>query len=96
MSRYNPAGLAATSAWGVFVSIGLSLVGKSKNINNVVARSFYYLCGPLCGIRFTVEGEQYLEEAQYKPAVLLGNHQTMVDILCTFPHLDYYRTVLGS
>lgn len=74
-------GLAANSAWGVVVSIALSLVGKSMNINWVVARSFRLSTAPLCGIRFNVEGEEHLAEA--RPAVLVGNHQTMLDILCT-------------
>lgn len=75
-------GLAANSAWGVIVSIALSLVGKSMNINWVVARSFRLSTAPLCGVTFKVEGKEHLEEA--RPAVLVGNHQTMIDILCTF------------
>ena len=73
-------GLAANSAWGVIVSIALSLVGKSMNINWVVARSFRLSTAPLCGVTFKVEGKEHLEEA--RPAVLVGNHQTMIDILC--------------
>jgi lysophosphatidate acyltransferase len=75
-------GLAANSAWGVIVSIALSVVGKSMNINWVVARSFRMSTAPLCGIRFKVEGQEHLEAA--RPAVLVGNHQTMLDILCSF------------
>ncbi|GAA5925130.1 1-acylglycerol-3-phosphate O-acyltransferase SLC1 [Sporobolomyces koalae] len=72
-------GLAANSAWGVVVSIALSLVGKSMNINWVVARSFRLSTAPLCGITFKVEGQHHLDEN--RPAVLVGNHQTMLDIL---------------
>lgn len=73
-------GLAANSAWGVVVSIALSLVGKSMNINWVVARSFRMSVAPFCGVTFKVEGQEHLEAN--RPAVLLGNHQTMLDILC--------------
>jgi 1-acyl-sn-glycerol-3-phosphate acyltransferase len=60
----------------------MSLVGRSKDINYVVARTFHALVAPLVGWRFTVEGQEHLDNN--KPAVVLGNHQTMIDILCTF------------
>ncbi|KAL9934139.1 hypothetical protein V8E36_007221 [Tilletia maclaganii] len=73
-------GLGACSVWGVIVSVLLSLVpGQRLNINKVVARSFYYLTGSLTGIRFAVEGEENFEKA--RPAVLVGNHQSSIDIL---------------
>lgn len=53
--------------------------GQKLNINYVVARTFYYLCGTLTGIRFQVTGEENFAKAQ--PAVLVGNHQTSIDIL---------------
>lgn len=37
---------------------------------------------PLVGMKFTVEGEEHLNT---KPAVVIGNHQTMLDILCPSP-----------
>lgn len=83
LTRFVQQGLGTCSAWGVLVSLALSLVGQSKNINYVVARSFHGLVAPLVGMRFTVEGEEYLSET--KPAVVIGNHQTMIDILCTLP-----------
>lgn len=60
------------------VSIALSLVGQRSNVNYVVARSFYAMVSPFLGMTFTVEGKEHLEE---RPAVVIGNHQTMVDIL---------------
>ncbi|KAJ9477277.1 1-acyl-sn-glycerol-3-phosphate acyltransferase [Pseudozyma hubeiensis] len=74
------AGLATCSVWGIFVSIFLSLVpGQRLNINKVVARSFWRLTAPLVGIRFIVEGEEHFASAT--PAVVVGNHQTAMDIL---------------
>ncbi|KAM0791211.1 hypothetical protein ACM66B_005692 [Microbotryomycetes sp. NB124-2] len=72
-------GLGTCSAWGVIVSVVFALIGQSKNINYVVARSFWLFTAPLCGVRFKVEGEEHLHKN--KPAVVVGNHQTMVDIL---------------
>lgn len=77
-------GLGSASIWGVFVSIVLSVVGQSSNINWVVARSFYLMVGPITGISFVVEGEHHLSDSNNMPAVVIGNHQTMIDILCTF------------
>lgn len=72
--------LGVCSVWGVMVSIVLSLIpGQRLKINKVVARSFYLLAGTLTGIRFEVEGEHHF--AQARPAVLVGNHQTGIDIL---------------
>lgn len=77
-------GLGTASVWGVLVSLGLSLwPGQSKNINWVVARSFHLLVAPLVGFNFHVEGEHHLVDT--RPAVVIGNHQTMIDILCTSP-----------
>ncbi|CAD6912197.1 unnamed protein product [Tilletia laevis] len=73
-------GLGACSVWGVVVSVVMSLIpGQRLNINKVIARSFYYLTGSLTGIRFVVEGEENFEKA--RPAVLVGNHQSSIDIL---------------
>ncbi|KWU41936.1 acyltransferase-domain-containing protein, partial [Rhodotorula sp. JG-1b] len=71
--------LGANSFWGVCVSIAMSLVGRGKDINYVVARSFETSTAPLVGVTLRVEGRHHLEEN--RPAVLVGNHQTMIDIL---------------
>ncbi|CAO1619565.1 unnamed protein product [Parajaminaea phylloscopi] len=72
--------LGVCSVWGVVVSVLMNFVpGQRLNINYIVARSFYLLAGTLTGIRFTVEGEENFKKAQ--PGVLVGNHQTGIDIL---------------
>ena len=73
-------GLGTASVWGVLVSLAMSVIpGQSKNINWVVARSFHGLVAPWVGFNFTVKGEQHLDTT---PAIVIGNHQTMIDILC--------------
>ncbi|CAE6477206.1 unnamed protein product [Rhizoctonia solani] len=70
--------LGVLSMWGVLCSVGMTLMGKRFDINYVVARSFYYVCGPLLGIEIVVEGEEYISTPS---AVYIGNHQSMLDIL---------------
>ena len=72
--------LGACSVLGVVVSPLMYLSATSRlNINWVVARSFHHLTGALIGLRFKVEGNEKFEKA--RPAVLVGNHQTGVDIM---------------
>ncbi|KAG9019548.1 1-acylglycerol-3-phosphate O-acyltransferase [Tulasnella sp. 427] len=53
-------------------------MGKRYDIQWLVARSFYELGSRLLGITMTVEGWEYLET---RPAIYIGNHQSMIDIL---------------
>ncbi len=70
--------LGVCSLWGVICSIGMGLTGHRFDVFYVVARSFYYLASRVISIRLVVEGEEYLET---RPSVLVGNHQSMLDIL---------------
>ena len=70
--------IGVCSLWGVICSIGMGLSGRRFDVFYVVARSFYYLASRMVGIRLIVEGEEYLET---RPSVLVGNHQSMLDIL---------------
>lgn len=56
----------------------MSLVGRRFDINWVVARTFYLIGGKASGIDIVVEGEEYLDTC---PAIFVGNHQSMLDIL---------------
>lgn len=72
--------LGICSVWGVLISLPMSLSTKSRlNINWLVARSFHLIAGNLTGLKFKVEGAEHFEKA--RPAVLVGNHQTGIDIL---------------
>ncbi|WWC57935.1 uncharacterized protein I303_100470 [Kwoniella dejecticola CBS 10117] len=79
--------LGALSVWGVIVSILATISGQRLNINYLVARSFYLTCSPAVGISFEVEGEEHLKGlltargGREQSAVLVGNHQSFLDIL---------------
>lgn len=87
-------GMGVCSLWGVIASIFMSLIpGQRLNINKVVARSFYYLAGTLTGVRFEVEGEEHF---QTRPAVLVGNHQTGIDILYLGRIFPGYASIMAK
>jgi len=70
--------MGVCSIWGVFVSVVMGLFGNRFDINYIVARSFYNLASSIISIRFIVQGEEHLD---LRPAILVGNHQSMLDIL---------------
>ncbi|CEH18256.1 1-acylglycerol-3-phosphate o-acyltransferase [Ceraceosorus bombacis] len=74
-------GLGVCSVFGVICSIALTIIPGAQrlNTNYYVARSFYLYAGTLTGIRYHVEGEENFEKG--RPGVLVGNHQTGIDIL---------------
>lgn len=73
------AALVVCAFYGVIASIVLRLVGKHGLSQWTVARSFRYAMRYGTGVEFVfVEGEEYLST---RPAVIIGNHQTELDIL---------------
>jgi lysophosphatidate acyltransferase len=70
--------LAVVSTWGVFVAVGMTLIGRRHDVNYVVARSFYAIASRVLDIQVEVEGEEHLQTC---PVVMVGNHQSMLDIL---------------
>lgn len=70
--------MTAVATCAAFVAVGMSLVGRKYDVNYVVARTFYAVAGKALGISIVIEGEEYLNT---KPAVLMQNHQSMLDIL---------------
>ncbi|THH18212.1 hypothetical protein EW146_g2729, partial [Bondarzewia mesenterica] len=70
--------LGLVSAWGAVASVAMGIAGRRFNVNYVVARTFYALASRIMNIKIQVEGAEHLET---RPAVLVGNHQSMLDIL---------------
>ncbi|KAG6336488.1 hypothetical protein ID866_2602 [Astraeus odoratus] len=70
--------LVVVSTWGLVVAVGMTLIGRRTDVNYVVARTFYAIASYALDITVEVEGEEHL---QTRPAVMVGNHQSMLDIL---------------
>lgn len=76
--------LGFVATLSAFLAAGLSLANRRFDVNYVVARTFYAVAGTLVGWRVEVEGEEWLEDTKDgggRPAVLMCNHQSMIDIL---------------
>ncbi|KDN45925.1 acyltransferase [Tilletiaria anomala UBC 951] len=72
--------MGISSVVGILISVVVSLIpGQRFNIQYFVARTMYLLAGNSLGIRFHIEG--YENFAKNRPAVLVGNHQSSMDIL---------------
>jgi lysophosphatidate acyltransferase len=70
--------MAVVGACSVFAAAGMALVGEKYNVNYVVARAFYWTASKIMNIDVEVEGEEHLLT---QPAMLLSNHQSMLDVL---------------
>ncbi|KAI9506122.1 hypothetical protein BX070DRAFT_250023 [Coemansia spiralis] len=64
---------------GILASPLLWAVGQQASGNWVVGRTFYYTIRALLGISVEIEGEELLNKA--RPCVMVGNHQTMFDLI---------------
>jgi lysophosphatidate acyltransferase len=65
--------------YGVFASLFLRLLGKHRTSQWATARAFHYIIALTTGVRFEiVEGKEYLRT---RPCVLIGNHQSELDVL---------------
>jgi lysophosphatidate acyltransferase len=70
--------MTAIATWGIVVAATMSAVGHRYDVNWVIARTFYALAGSVLDIQVEVEGEEHVSTS---PAVILTNHQSMLDIL---------------
>lgn len=68
------------AALGVIVSILLSLVGKQRLAQYIVARAFHYSVRFTAGTSFEAEDPNNVLGST-RPAVFIGNHQTELDVL---------------
>ena len=62
---------------GIIASV-MAIAGRKYDVNSVVAYTFYWIVSRALNITVEVEGEEHLET---RPAVLIGNHQSVLDIL---------------
>ena len=88
------AALLVCASYGVVVSILLRLVGNHRLAQYLVARSFRYAMRLATGVQFDiVEGEQYLTT---RPCVIIGNHQSELDVLLLGAVLTPYSSVTAK
>ncbi|KAF9035042.1 acyltransferase-domain-containing protein [Hymenopellis radicata] len=71
--------LTFIATWGAAIAACMSIVGHRYDVNFVIARSFYYLASTVMNIKVEVEGTENLPSGS--PAVLMVNHQSVLDIL---------------
>jgi len=70
--------LVTVAACSIVVAAGMSAMGQRFDVNFVVARAFYAVTSRALDIEIEVEGEENLDQ---RPAVLMMNHQSMLDVL---------------
>jgi len=70
--------IVTVGSFSIVIAAGMSLIGRSTDVNNVVACIFYFLAGRALDLKVEVEGEENLNT---RPAVLMVNHQSMLDVL---------------
>lgn len=69
--------LILCALYGVFASIALRAAGYGGLSQWTVARAFKYSMRLATGVEFVIQDEHHLKT---RPAVLIGNHQTLVDV----------------
>lgn len=71
--------LLLCATYGLIASIVLRLVGEHRIAQWATARAFHYTMGLTTGVYFeVVEGKEHLDT---RPCVLIGNHQSELDVL---------------
>jgi lysophosphatidate acyltransferase len=70
--------LVSVASGCLVAAVGFTVVGKQHDVNHLVARVFYAAVTRLFNITVEVEGEEHLDS---RPAVLMANHQSMLDII---------------
>lgn len=70
--------MATVASVSIVVGVTYNILGKKHDVNHWVARLFYESASRIFNVKVEVEGEELLDT---RPAVLMGNHQSFVDIL---------------
>ncbi|EPY52353.1 1-acylglycerol-3-phosphate O-acyltransferase [Schizosaccharomyces cryophilus OY26] len=71
--------LAISAAYGVVASAIARLCGRPVLGQYLTAKAYYKLASPILDVRFRIENEEILKTV--KPAVIVTNHQSELDIL---------------
>lgn len=85
--------LGASSTLGVFYAVMLGLVGQRYNTSLWVARTFSKMMSTLIGYRVHMEG---IENLNQRPSVIVGNHQSMLDILYLGTVMPHHSVIMSK
>lgn len=87
--------LIVCASYGVFVSILLRMVRQHRIAQYLVARAFKWTMRLATGVSFEiVEGEEYLKTP--RPCVIIGNHQSELDVLLLGTIFPPYTSVTAK
>jgi lysophosphatidate acyltransferase len=70
--------IVLVSAWGAAVGIVMFVARQRFDLGHHISRTFYAIASRLFSIQVEIEGEEYFDT---RPAVLMANHQSMLDVL---------------
>ncbi|KAJ8097839.1 hypothetical protein POJ06DRAFT_260251 [Lipomyces tetrasporus] len=71
--------MCTCASYGFFASIVLSLIGKKGLSQWTAGRAFSTLTCPIIGLKINIKNEEILKNT--RPAVIIANHQTELDVL---------------
>ncbi|KAK9376267.1 uncharacterized protein V1513DRAFT_272286 [Lipomyces chichibuensis] len=71
--------MCTCASYGFFASILLSLIGKKGLSQWTAGRAFSTLTCPLIGLKIDIKNEEILRKT--RPAILIANHQSELDVL---------------
>ncbi|KAK9451683.1 uncharacterized protein V1518DRAFT_409248 [Limtongia smithiae] len=71
--------MCVCATYGVIASIVLSLLGKRSLSQWTAGRAFYILTSRIIGLRVEMQNEEVLTST--RPGIIIGNHQSEMDVL---------------
>lgn len=79
--------IAGVATASVVTATALAILGRPHDVNYYVACMFYGLASKLLGIKVELEGEEHLNQ---KPAIVLCNHQSILDVLVVGKYVFWF------
>lgn len=86
--------ILVSATYGVVISVLLTFVGKRRLVQHLVARFFQKMAGALLNIHFKIENEKVLTDT--RPAIIISNHQSMLDVLLLGAIFPPYTSVTAK
>lgn len=70
--------IASVATASIVTATTMAILGRPHDVNYYVAYMFYGLVARFLDVRVELEGGEHLDN---KPAVIMGNHQSMLDLV---------------